>query len=107
MDTANVTDDYDNITSSNHTNTLNDYDNITSTNMIFFNAKIENGKNIDILILSLLLTKPCGLPFLCLMSLMVYTLIKLSINDGKKTYILSIQLDVSYAGRARRENQYF
>ena len=35
-----------------------------------------NENNFYIIILTLLLTIPCGLSFLCLMSLMVYTLIK-------------------------------
>ena len=52
---TNVTDDYDNITLSNCTNN-------------------ENG--IDIIITALLFTIPCGLLFLCLISLMVNTLIK-------------------------------
>ena len=65
----NVT-DYDEITSSNYT----DYVNITFTNC----TNKEN--NIDIFIPTLLFTKPCGLSFLSLMSLMVYTLIKLLIN---------------------------
>ena len=52
MNITNITDDYDNIT---------EYDNTT---------------DIDIIIPTLLFTIPCGLSFLCLMSLMVYTLIK-------------------------------
>ena len=51
MNITNITDDYDNIT---------EYDNC----------------NIDIIIPALLFTIPCGLSFLCLISLMVYTLIK-------------------------------
>ena len=35
-----------------------------------------NENNLDIIIPTLSLTLPCGLSFLCLMSLMVYTLIK-------------------------------
>ena len=58
--------DYDNITSTKY----RDYDNITSTNCT------NNEKNNDIVVPTLLLTIPCGLSFLCLMSLMVYTLIK-------------------------------
>ena len=50
----------------NITNITDDYDNITDT----------NDCNIDIIIPALLFTIPCGLSFLCLMSLMVYTLIK-------------------------------
>ena len=52
---VNVTDDYDNMTLCNCTNNKND---------------------IDIIIPALLFTIPCGLSFLCLMSLMVYTLLK-------------------------------
>ena len=51
---TNITDDYDNIT---------EYGNTTDC-------------NIDIIIPALLFSIPCGLSFLCLMSLMVYTLIK-------------------------------
>ena len=56
---TNVTDDYDNMTLSNCTNKEN---------------------NIDINIPALLFTIPCVLSFLCLISLMVYTLIKLLFN---------------------------
>ena len=70
---ANVTNDYDNITSSNYT----EYDNITSSfdNMTSTNCT-NNENNIDIIIPSLLLTIPCGLSLLCLISLMVFTVIK-------------------------------
>ena len=50
----------------NITNNTDDYDNTTDT----------NNCNIDIIIPALLFTIPCGLSFLCLISLMVYTLIK-------------------------------
>ena len=56
MNIINVT-DLDNIT---------EYDNTTDT----------NDCNIDIIIPALLFTIPCGLSFICLISLMVYTLIK-------------------------------
>ena len=56
---TNITDDYDNISICNCTNNEND---------------------IDIFIPALLFKKPCGLSFLCLMSLMVYTLIKRLFN---------------------------
>ena len=56
------------------TNITDDYDNMTSTNC----TAIED--NIDIIIPALLFTIPCGLSFLCLMSLMVYTLVKPLIN---------------------------
>ena len=52
---TNVTDDYDNMTLCNCTNNEND---------------------IDVIIPALLFTIPCGLSFLWLISLMVYTLIK-------------------------------
>ena len=51
-------------------NTTDDYDNMTSTNCTI------NENNIDILIPTLLKTIPCGLSFLCLLSLLVYTFIK-------------------------------
>ena len=57
MNITNITDDYDNIT---------EYDNTTDI----------KDCNIDINIPALLFTIPCGLSFLCLISLMVYTLIK-------------------------------
>ena len=61
MNITNITDDYDNIT---------EYDNTTDT----------NDCNNDIIISALLFTIPCGLSFVCLMSLMVYTLTKALIN---------------------------
>ena len=57
MNTTKITDDYDNIT---------EYDNTTD----------KNNCNFDIIIPALLFTIPCGLSFLCLISLMLYTLIK-------------------------------
>ena len=50
------------------------YDNITD--LKFPNNCTVKENNIDIIIPTLLLTIPCGLSFLCLMSLMLYTLIK-------------------------------
>ena len=61
MNILNITDDYDNITEN---------DNTTDTNIC----------NIDIIIPVLLFTIPCGLSFLCLISLMIYTLIKPLLN---------------------------
>ena len=61
----NVT-DLDNIT---------DYDNITSTKTSIYNCT-DSENDIDIIIPALLFTIPCGLSFLCLISLIVYTLIK-------------------------------
>ena len=57
MNITNITNDYDKIT---------EYDSTTDINIC----------NIDIIIPALLFTIPCGLSFLCLISLMVYTLIK-------------------------------
>ena len=66
MNITNVT-DYDNITPSNNT----DYD------IMINDCNCTTNENIiDIIIPSLLLRIQCGLSFLCLMSLMVYTLIK-------------------------------
>ena len=54
---------------------ITDYDNIT--------CNCTNNKNdIDINIPALLSTIPCGLSFLCLISLMVYTLIKPLLNKN-------------------------
>ena len=55
-------------------NNSNDYDNITDNCTI-------NESSIDILLPTLLLTIPCGLSFLCLVSLMVYTLFKPLFNN--------------------------
>ena len=72
MYTVNVTDDYDNMTLCHCTNTEN---------------------NIDIIIPALLFTIPCGVSFLCLMSLMVYTLIKPLFN--KKYFIINGEVSLS------------
>ena len=58
--------DYDNITDLNSTN---DFDNFTDN-------CTDNENNIDIVRPTMLLTIPCGRSFLCLSSLMKYTLIK-------------------------------
>ena len=71
MHIANITNDYDIITSSNYT----DYDNTTLSICTF------NENDVDLIVPTLLLTIPCGLSFLCLMSLMVYTLFKPLINN--------------------------
>ena len=60
MDITNVTDDYDNITD--------------SDNMKLCNCT-NNDTNIEIII-PLITIRPCVLSFLCLISLMVYTLTK-------------------------------
>ena len=57
MNIINITDD-----------NISEYDNTT------------NDCNFDIIIPALLFTIPCGLSFLCLISLIVYTLIKPLIN---------------------------
>ena len=66
-----TTNDYDNIPD---LHTTNDYINPTDSC-----ATKEN--SFDLIIPTLLLTTPCGLSFLCLMSLMVYTLIKPLFNN--------------------------
>ena len=57
MNITNITDDYDNIT---------EYDSTTDI----------NNCNIDIIIPALLFTMPFGLSFICLISILVYTLVK-------------------------------
>ena len=60
-----------------------DYDNITDLKIT---NNCTNNENIfDGIIPTLLLTIPCGLSFLYLMSLMVYTLIKPLFNNKRKT----------------------
>ena len=73
---------------------LNDYDNNTSTNMTLSDCT-NNEKIIDIMIPSLLLTIPCGLSFLYLISFMAYTLIKPLFKKIKITsnYKISFLLD--------------
>ena len=58
------------------TNITNDYDNVTE----YDNTTYTNSCNIDIIIPAVSFTIPCGLSFLCLISIMVYTLIKPSFN---------------------------
>ena len=62
---ANVINDYGNITSSNFTN----YDNMTLTNC-------TNSEIIIEIIIRLFIIIPCGISLICLISLVVYTLIK-------------------------------
>ena len=67
---------YDNFTDF---NTTNDYNNIVNCT--------DNENNIGIIIPTSLLTVPCGLSFLCLLSLMIYILIKpLITNKGDWRY---------------------
>ena len=82
---ANVTNDYDSIISSNYT----DHDNMTSTNCTYN----ENNKEIIIPLFTII---PCGMSLICLISLMVYTLIKPLINNkGWISFFTQIiQLDV-------------
>ena len=54
---------------------ITDYDNITDYNNMTTYNRTQNGNDIDIIIQALSLTIP-GLSFLCLISFMVYTLIK-------------------------------
>ena len=51
-------------------NNFDDYDKNTISNCT------NNENNFDIILPTILLTKPCGLSFLCLMGLMIYTLRK-------------------------------
>ena len=62
-------------------NTSNENDSFTDNYTI-------NQSNIDIIIPTLLITIPCGLSFLCLMSLMVYKLIEPLIKNKKKEKFL-------------------
>ena len=61
------------------TNITDDYDNITD--LTFTNNCTVTENNFVIIISTLLLTIQCGVSFLCLMSLMVYTLIKPLIHN--------------------------
>ena len=54
------------------TNTTDDYNDTLSVN----NNCTDSENDIDIIIPALFFTIPCGLSFICLMSLMVYLLIK-------------------------------
>ena len=63
----------------NVTNITDDYDNITD--LIFTNKCTINENNFDKFMPSILLAIPCGLSFLCLMNLMVYTVIKLLLTQ--------------------------
>ena len=63
------------------TNVTN-FDNMTDEYTDTFSSNCTNNeKNIDKIIPTLLLTRPCALSFLCLLSLMVYILNKLLINN--------------------------
>ena len=63
---------------------VTDYDNMTDDHndtLSINNNCTDNENNIDIIIPTLLLTKPCAPSFLCLLSLMAYTLIKPLFNN--------------------------
>ena len=62
------------------TNVINDYDNITDYDNLTLSTCTNSKHNIDIIIPSLIII-PCGLSFLCLLTLMVYTLIEPLINN--------------------------
>ena len=71
-------------------NTTNDFDNISD-----YNNCTNNESNIDVIIPTLILRKPCGLSFLCFMSLMVYTFIRPLIKKWwRNFYTQIIQFDV-------------
>ena len=105
MYVTNITNVYDNITSNNYTDFLNDYDNITFN--IYDNCK-DTENNIAKIIQALLFKIPCGLSFLCLLSLMVYTLVRplFNIKWWKSFYTQLIQLDVSQPDPANAAKQY-
>ena len=78
---------------------VTDYDNLTddyNDSLSINNNCTLSENNYDILIPAFLLTIPCGLSFLCLMSLMVYTLIKPLFNNKwwRKCYTHLILLGV-------------
>ena len=73
MDITNITDDYDNITSSN----LTDFDNISSISNC---TNVEND-DMNIIFKYLLLSIPSSILLLSIISLMIYTLIKPLINN--------------------------
>ena len=47
-----------------------------------YNKCTDNENNIDIILPTLVITIPCGITILCLMSLMIYTLIKTLLNNN-------------------------
>ena len=88
---------------------VTDYDNMTDkfNKILSLNCTI-NENNIDINVL--LLTIPCGISFLCLISLLVYTLIKPLFNKKRtwiNIYILLILYVVSNVDRQTSANQFF
>ena len=72
-----------------------DYDNLTDdyNYSLSINSNCTTNENsIDIVIPALLFTIPCGLSFLCLLSFMVYTLIKPLFNKNKLWINTKIQV---------------
>ena len=69
-----------NVTNINDYDIITDYDNFTNDYHIANNCT-KNEKNVDLFITTLLLTLPCGLSILCLISFMVYTIIKPLFNN--------------------------
>ena len=82
------------------TNITEDYGNFNDLN--FTNKCTDSENNIDIVIPTLILTIPCGLSFLCLMSWMVYTLNKPLFNTKcwRNFYTQIIHYVVYYLDRA-------
>ena len=64
------------------TNITNDYDNMTDdyNDTLSINNNFTKNDNIIEIIIPLFTIIPCGMSFMCLLSLMVYTLIKLLFN---------------------------
>ena len=63
---------------------ITEYDKLTdeyNDTLSLNNVSTVNENNIDVIIPSILLTILCGLSFLCLMSLLVFTLVKLLFNN--------------------------
>ena len=63
-------------------NIANDYDNITDKDNMTLTKCTDSENNIEITIPSFTII-PCGMSLICLISLMVYTLIKPLIGDFK------------------------
>ena len=89
------------------TKTTDDYDNITD--LKFTNNCTNKENNFDGIMPTLLLTIPCGLSFLYLMSLMVYTLIKLLFNINSKTSFCTqlTHSDVIFVDRIHHAKVYY
>ena len=82
---------------SNITDTIDDYNNITDYDDTSSCNCTDSENDIDIIIPALLFTIPFGLSFLCLMSLIVYTLNKPLFNKklNMNTYLSKINGEVS------------